>query len=70
LLSPTTKLLCRKGISCDVLREYTRFLAIKLRAGDTGEDPALSPPPLVDEMWHCHILDTAAYAAFCGSLSK
>jgi hypothetical protein len=41
--------------------EYRRFLALKL----SYPDSEIVPDALVDEMWHRHILDTAAYRADC-----
>src|SRR4051812_16820724 len=44
--------------------EYRKFLA--LQTAFPGED--IVPCELVDDMWHWHILDTAAYRADCDSL--
>lgn len=45
-------------------REYRRFLALK-KAFPARE---FVPTKLVDEFWHQHILDTAAYATDCESI--
>jgi hypothetical protein len=42
-------------------QEYLRFHALR-RA---HPQLFLSPPPLIDEAWHAHILCTHAYAHFC-----
>lgn len=50
---------------CDLAeREYRRFLMLKM------EHPNISlvPTKLIDEFWHAHILDTAAYARDCMTL--
>lgn len=47
---------------CDALIfEYKRFLVLKLLRPDL----ILPPPPLVDDVWHTHILDTPKYLADC-----
>ena len=40
-----------------VLREYRRFLKLKLAFHDYDADK-LSPPLMIDEIWHMHVLDT------------
>ena len=42
-------------------QEYKRFLTISILNPDVG----LAPTPLMDEMWHALILDTANYMADC-----
>jgi hypothetical protein len=53
------------GLSEDRLdlmeQEYRRFLALHLAFPDVD----VVPCKLVDEMWHRHILDTAAYREDC-----
>ncbi len=44
-----------------IISEYKRFLVLKLLRPDL----ILPPPPLIDEVWHTHILDTAKYLADC-----
>ncbi|KAG5192469.1 hypothetical protein JKP88DRAFT_293165 [Tribonema minus] len=49
--------------------EYLKFMALKVHAGDvSGGTSKFSPPVFVDEMWHCHILDSVAYQKFCEAL--
>jgi hypothetical protein len=43
-----------------IFRDCLRFLFL---AGTTGQ--TLSPPPVIDEAWHCFILNTRAYSRFC-----
>jgi hypothetical protein len=42
-------------------REYRKFLAIQVM----HPDAVIVPCKIVDEMWHRHILDTAAYREDC-----
>lgn len=53
------------GLSEDYLdlmeAEYRKFLALQLM----HPDAIIVPCKIVDEMWHRHILDTAAYRADC-----
>jgi len=44
--------------------EYRKFLALQLM--HPGED--IVPCEIVDEMWHRHILDTAAYRKDCDAI--
>lgn len=44
--------------------EYRKFLALHLRYPDAD----IVPCKLVDDMWHRHILDTAAYRQDCDKL--
>ncbi|KNE64974.1 hypothetical protein AMAG_10640 [Allomyces macrogynus ATCC 38327] len=44
------------------VREYRRFLILKVVHND-AEALLLSPSPVIDAVWHAHILDTRAYAA-------
>src|SRR4051794_17902515 len=44
--------------------EYRRFLALHLM----HSDEPIVPCKLADEMWHQHILDTAAYRSDCDAL--
>jgi hypothetical protein len=41
--------------------EYRKFLALHI----SHPDAAIVPCKIVDEMWHQHILDTAAYRVDC-----
>lgn len=45
-------------------QEYRRFLALRLTHPDTD----IVPCKIVDEIWHRHILDTAAYRADCDAI--
>jgi hypothetical protein len=57
----------RLGLSCfdpeQVEEEYRMFLTLKKRYPQTQ----IVPTQLVDEFWHCHILDTRAYERDCDS---
>ncbi|KAJ3352872.1 hypothetical protein GGF32_003536 [Allomyces javanicus] len=44
------------------VREYRRFLILKVVHND-AHALLLSPSPVIDAVWHAHILDTRAYAA-------
>lgn len=43
---------------------YKQFLVLKAVTKDF-DATQLSPPPLVDAVWHEHILDTRGYSVFC-----
>lgn len=45
-------------------QEYQRFLALKL----AYPEAEIVPCKIVDELWHRHILDTAAYRADCEAI--
>ncbi|KAH8060116.1 small ubiquitin-related modifier protein [Aureococcus anophagefferens] len=47
-----------------VLFAYKQFLVLKAE-GDDFDATKLSPPSLVDEMWHLHLLDTRRYQPQC-----
>eukprot|EP00953_Heterococcus_sp_UTEX-ZZ885_P005042 3190-Heterococcus_DN1.PRE.2 len=53
-----------------LLREYIRFMALKLLKNDTGSNPGLSPPKAVDDVWHTHVLDLPAYELFCHKVNN
>jgi hypothetical protein len=44
--------------------EYRKFLALQLM----NPDAVIVPCKIVDEMWHRHILDTAAYREDCQAI--
>ena len=46
------------------VRAYTQFLALKAASLDI-DATKLSPPELVDSVWHEHVLDTKHYAPAC-----
>ena len=48
----------------DALAAYKQFMVLKGVSKDF-DATKFSPPPLVDEIWHEHILDTRGYSAFC-----
>ena len=50
--------------TADVLREYRRFMELKVVLRDIRAQK-LSPSLPVDEMWHLHVLDTECYMADC-----
>lgn len=45
------------------LQHYMNFMVAKVLCETEGAP--LSPPLIVDEIWHLHLLDTAAYRHFC-----
>ena len=53
----------------DALGAYKQFMVLKAVCKDF-DAMKLSPPPLVDEIWHEHILDTRGYRAFCDAAFK
>ena len=56
------------GISAAEARKrviaYKQFLALKAASLDI-DATKLSPPPLIDRVWHEHVLDTKRYAPAC-----
>ena len=56
------------GISTDEAWDrvdaYRQFLALKAASFDV-DATKLSPPPLIDRVWHEHVLDTKHYAPPC-----
>ena len=49
----------------DMCEAYATFLELKMAIDDDGataEGPRLSPPEIIDRVWHLHILDTRFYA--------
>ena len=51
----------------DVLAAYQQFLELKINTADFDAS-ILSPPLLVDEMWHLHVLDTKRYKRDCEAM--
>lgn len=55
----------------DVARAYQQFMFLKMKKRDF-DATVLSPPPLVDSVWHQHLLDPVDYfascQAFCGEI--
>ena len=58
----------KHGISAAEARKrviaYKQFLALKAASLDI-DATKLSPPPLIDSVWHEHVLDTKRYAPAC-----
>ncbi|KNE54095.1 hypothetical protein AMAG_00097 [Allomyces macrogynus ATCC 38327] len=50
-----------------LIREYRRFLALKFVHRD-ADALLLSPSPLIDVVWHAHVLDTKSYVTMCAKL--
>ena len=46
------------------VKAYKQFLALKAATFDI-DATKLSPPPLIDSVWHEHVLDTKRYAPAC-----
>ena len=46
------------------LEEYRRFLTLMMH-----QDRLVTPPKLVDELWHQHILKSRSYFAFCNQVA-
>merc|ERR1712112_705189 len=57
-----------KEESENLLSEYRRFLALKVISGDTSTPMMLSPSPLIDQVWHIHLLMPAHYLDCCRAL--
>lgn len=51
----------------EAIAAYRQFLELKVTVGDEHAT-ILSPPLLVDTVWHRHILDTHRYAQACSAL--
>jgi hypothetical protein len=54
----------KQAKACDVLAQYITFLYLR----DAYPQYALVPSSDVDQVWHCHILDTQKYAEDCDVL--
>lgn len=68
-MQPLLKRVRREKIVSDadaerLLAEYERFLELKKAERDWNAT-LLSPSPLVDSVWHLHVLDTARYGLYC-----
>jgi len=80
-LGPSTAAGARLAVRCarklglnaeevaDALAAYKQFMVLKGVSKDF-DATKFSPPPLVDEIWHEHILDTRGYRAFCDAAFK
>lgn len=53
----------------EAIREYKKFMILKFIVSDT-DAVILSPPPVVDVIWHAHILFTKDYTNFCKDCIK
>ena len=52
----------------DLLDAYKKFLALKVICEDTGVPQKFSPSPLVDLVWHAHIMRPVLYRDACNAL--
>ena len=56
--------------ACDVLEDYAKFFTLKVVCGDVSSKE-LSPTPMVDKIWHAHILyNMAEYFTDCAYILK
>ena len=46
-------------------REYQRFLVLAFIASNSSEKFPCRPPPMIDDVWHAHILFTRQYESDC-----
>jgi len=53
-----------------LLKEYQRFMAIKVLVGDVTSPQRFSPSPLVDQVWHAHLQHPRHYLAACRALGE
>ncbi|KAL1521743.1 hypothetical protein AB1Y20_021398 [Prymnesium parvum] len=58
---------CPEAARPDDLEDYCRFLTLKVAAKDWYAS-LLSPPLVVDKIWHAHLLDTLAYEEACAAM--
>jgi len=52
----------------ELLDAYKKFLALKVICGDTRVPQKFSPSPLVDQVWHRHMMYPGHYKASCAKL--
>lgn len=66
-LSPLERCLARQAMQDipELVTEYKKFLAIKVLTGDVALPQSFSPSPLVDQVWHQHLLLPGHYLATC-----
>jgi hypothetical protein len=50
--------------SMEIMNDYIKFMALKVLLKDFDAS-LLSPGPIVDRMWHLHLLDTKDYQQMC-----
>lgn len=55
----------------DVLYEYHKFLTVIFKSGNNFRNlqNKLSPFPVIDTIWHAHILDTESYVSVCAIIT-
>lgn len=53
-----------RDFAAAAVREYFQFLELKMIVEDWNAE-ILSPSPLLDQIWHLHILDTRSYETDC-----
>ena len=51
-----------------LLDAYQKFLALKVICGDTTVPQKFSPSPLIDQVWHRHMMYPSLYNAACAKL--
>ena len=51
-----------------LLDAYKKFLALKVICGDTTVPQKFSPSPLIDQVWHRHMMYPSLYNAACAKL--
>ena len=49
----------------NAITEYKKFMFLA-----SVSDEMVSPSPVVDEVWHLHLLDSKSYSDFCKLLGK
>ena len=52
----------------ELLDAYKKFLVLKVTCGDTRVPQKFSPSPLVDQVWHRHMMHPVLYKAACTNL--
>ncbi|KYQ91056.1 hypothetical protein DLAC_07958 [Tieghemostelium lacteum] len=60
LLRKSSSSIYKGQFGIQLIKEYNRFLTLKVLTKDIDGNK-LTPPPLIDEIWHQHILDTKRY---------
>jgi len=58
---------CPEARQAENMEDYLRFLALKVGACDFHA-ALLSPPLVVDTIWHAHLLDTLHYEELCSTI--
>ncbi|EGG23760.1 hypothetical protein DFA_05895 [Cavenderia fasciculata] len=52
-----------------LVKEYLKFITLKVLDQD-WDATKLSPSPLIDQMWHIHILETKSYQDMCNKFGR